>query len=86
MTSDTAFGSRGEMRLLRSCLIVVLAISVCGCAPRMTDITSSFSPKQAAPQPVAPVERKLSSTVLTQLAKNRVLGQPPQRVALLDIR
>ena len=73
------------MSLLRSCLIVVLALSVCGCAPRMTDITSSFSPKPAPP-PVAPMERRLSSTVLAQLAKNKVLGQPSQRVALLDIR
>lgn len=74
------------MSFLRSCLIVVLAAFICGCAPRMTDITSSFTQKQPAPPPVAPVERKLSSTVLAQLAKSRVLGQPSQRVALLDIR
>jgi hypothetical protein len=74
------------MGSLRSCLIVVLAVSVCGCAPRMTDITSSFTSKPAPPQVVAPMERKLSSTVLVQLAKNKVLGQPTQRIALLDIR
>jgi hypothetical protein len=74
------------MSFSRSCLFAVVAFSICGCAPRMSDITSNFATRQTPAPQVAPVERRLSSTVLAQLAKNRVLGQPQQRVALLDIR
>ena len=76
------------MRSLVLVSVIAVCAAVAGCTPNMSEIASTFrSRSEAPPVDQAPrAERTLSTSVLANLAKNRVLGLAPQRLALADMR